>query len=441
MPNRRARARPRIRPRVRWAIFAFLFAFTFMAYVQRTAISVAAIPIMPALGLSQVQIGWLETAFLVSYTALQLPGALVGQAIGARAMFTASGAIAVAATLAIPILPSMATGTWLFVALLAAQFMLGAMQAPLFAILTATLQRWFPRRQWALTQGLTTGGVGLGGAAAPPLIASLMVLAGWRWALVLVALPAIPLVALWWWHGRDQPHHHRKVTADELAELDAATHDITVVALSWQRLGRLLTNPHLAGLTLSYLAMNIVFYLITNWSFLYLVQARHFSLLQSGLATSLPLLAGALGAALGGFAASAASARFGPRRGLRLVPLLTLPAAGILLLLSVQAHAAGWALAGLSLAFGLLEMNEACFWAAAMEIGSVDAGAASAILNTGGNLGGIIATPTVAALSMHGDWSTPFTLGAAGALVSAAIWLLITPQPPSLLDKSVQNTS
>jgi predicted MFS family arabinose efflux permease len=62
-----------------------------------------------------------------------------------------------------------------------------------------------------------------------------------------------------------------------------------------------------------------------------------------------------------------------------------------------------------------------------MEIGREDAVAAGALLNTGGNLGGIVATPVVAALSGAANWTTPFMAGAACALVSAAMWVMIDP--------------
>jgi ACS family glucarate transporter-like MFS transporter len=134
-----------------------------------------------------------------------------------------------------------------------------------------------------------------------------------------------------------------------------------------------------------------------------------------------------LGAGIGGAASSALTARMGPPAGLRMLPVITLPASGVLLLVSVHTGSAWTALAGLSLAFGMLEMNEGPFWAASMEIGREDAVAAGAILNTGGNLGGIVATPLVAFISGGGDWTTPFVAGAGCALVSALVWLLINP--------------
>ncbi len=418
------------RIRVRWLICGFLVLFTIVALEQRTAISVAAEPMMPALGLSQEQIGWLETSLLISYTALQFPGGVLGQALGARVMFTLCGVVGVAATLAVPLLPSVASGTVLFVLLLFSQFVLGATQAPFFAVLTGVLERWFPSRQWALTQGLTSCGLGLGSAAAPALIATLSDWVGWRAALILTALAVLPLIAFWWVQGRDSPLHHKDVSEQELGELDAPA-ATQVAGDIWRRMRALLLDWNLVGLTLSYLAMNFVFYLILYWSFLYLVQARHLTMLQGGWAATLPPLAGAVGAGIGGACGSFFTARLGARWGLRVVPLITLPASGALLILAAHAPGAGLALAGLTLAFGLLEMNESCFWASAMEIGRQDCVAAGGLLNTGGNLGGILATPIVAYLTGHGNWTAPFIAGAGFAALSTGLWLAIDPAAPA----------
>jgi ACS family glucarate transporter-like MFS transporter len=66
-----------------------LFAFAFSGYVQRTSVAIAAERIMPELGLTQLQIGWLFTAFLFTYAAFQLPCALLGERWGPRRMVTA----------------------------------------------------------------------------------------------------------------------------------------------------------------------------------------------------------------------------------------------------------------------------------------------------------------------------------------------------------------
>jgi ACS family glucarate transporter-like MFS transporter len=59
---------------VRWRIFFFMFGFGVFAYVQQKGLSIAALRMMPELGLTQQQIGWLQTAFIAGYTLMQFPG-------------------------------------------------------------------------------------------------------------------------------------------------------------------------------------------------------------------------------------------------------------------------------------------------------------------------------------------------------------------------------
>jgi ACS family glucarate transporter-like MFS transporter len=181
------------------------------------------------------------------------------------------------------------------------------------------------------------------------------------------------------------------------------------------------------ALTVSYLCMNYVYYLLGNWCFLYLVQERHFTVLESGWLASTPPLAAALGAGIGGQLGSVFSTRFGTRRGLRIVPLVSLPAAGMLLLIAVHAANAYLAVAALALSFACVEFNEGPYWAAVMHIARGDTMSASGLLNMGGVVGGLVATPIVAYLSGHHAWSAAFVIGALFAFVGAAAWLLVDP--------------
>ena len=108
------------RIRVRWKIFLFLFGFGFIAYVQQRGITVAGYRMMSDLGLTQMHIGWLETALLIGYTAMQFPGGVIGQRLGARRMFVLIGLIGFAACMATPVAPLFLKGEALFGVLLAA---------------------------------------------------------------------------------------------------------------------------------------------------------------------------------------------------------------------------------------------------------------------------------------------------------------------------------
>jgi MFS transporter, ACS family, glucarate transporter len=309
------------------------------------------------------------------------------------------------------------------VAFVSLEFLLGAAQGPVFPVSSGIMEAWFPAGQWASIQGLQVMGFQLAAAMTPPLIASLMSRFGWQQALLWPALPALALIAVWAWYGRNGPAEHPAVTPQELAELDVDAATRGEPGISWRRLGRLLADRSILLLTLSYTSMNYVFYLIGNWSFLYLIQERHFTLLEGGWLAAAPPLAAALGAGIGGKASDMACARFGVRWGYRLVPLLSLPAAGALLLLAVYATNPYESVVALSLCFATLELNEGPYWAATMYVARADAMAGTGILNTGGNIGGVIGIPIVAYLSGHGAWTAAFVLGTGFALFATVTWL------------------
>ncbi len=412
--------------RVRWKIYLFMWGLALLAYFQQRGLAVASVKIMPELGLSQVELGWLETAFLIAYAGMQIPGGVLGQRLGARAMFVLIGTVAFVSTMTVPLAPRVLTGAALFVVLLGAQFLFGASQGPIFPVSSGVFEAWIRRRHWALAQGLQSGGANLGAAIVPPLVAWLMSEFDWQRALIWTSLPAF-LLALWWgWYGRNSPAEHPGVTAAELAELEgsvvAADQHITL-----SRVWAVLKNRDVLLLTFAYACMNYTFYLLVNWCFLYLVQERHFALLEGGFMASAPPIGAAAGATAGGLAAAPLVRRFGLRVGLRIVPLVALPAAALLLFLAVDAANPYVAVAALTLCFAAIEMTEGPFWAAVMEVARADTMAATGVLNTGGNIGGIVATPIIAYLSAQHYWTAAFLVGSVFALTGAATWLLVDP--------------
>ncbi len=416
--------------RIRWRIFAFLFGFGLIAYVQRTGVTVAAERMMPDLQLTQLQIGWMEQAFVIGYAVFQLPGGLIGQRIGARAAFTLFGIMAFAAVMATPAAPELLTGSALFAVLVAAQFMLGIAQGCIFPVSNGVFETWFPARQWALALGAQNMGLNLGAALTPPLIAVLMTTVGWQQALAWSTIPAVLVIALWAWYARNTPREHPSVCAAELAELGETAQASVDDKITLRRLLRLLAHRNSALLALSYLAMNYSFYLLSNWCFLYLIQQRHFSVLQSGWLSMAPPIVAGVGSGVGGVATGRLCARYGAAWGFRGVPLVALPLVAVLLLLAGWTSNAYVAVAALTACFGFIEINEAAYWAASMAIGRNDAMAIGGVLNTGGILGGIIGIPVVAYLSGRHAWGAAFAIGSACAITAALLWLGIDADRP-----------
>jgi MFS family permease len=216
------------------------------------------------------------------------------------------------------------------------------------------------------------------------------------------------------------------VSPAELAELRFNPPPVSSEAIVRRTLN-LLRDRDLRLITLSYLLMNYAFYLLTFWCFLYLVEERHLSGMESGWLAALPYIAAGIGAAFGGRMSDALCSRFGERRGFGMVPIIALPIAALALDLVVDAPGAFGAVTALCLAFAAVEITEAAYWAAAMRVGQSESMVATGILNTGGNIGGVIGTPIVAALSAQGGWHAAFLTGSVCSIAAAALWLLVNP--------------
>jgi len=407
--------------RIRWRIFSFLFGFGFLAYIQQKTITVAAAHMMPELGLSQLDIGYIEQAFVIGYAIFQMPGGVLGQRLGARLTFVIIGLLAFLATIATPLAPVFLRGTALFAALYAGQLILGLAQGAIFPVSAGVFESWFPEKRWAFVQGLQTMGLNFGLVVTPPLIELLTLRFGWRQALVWSSLPTLGLIALWGWYGRNTPREHPSMSERELAEIGSQPQ--AHASINFRQILGLIGNRSVLLLFFSYMCMNYTFYLLSNWVFLYLVQDRHFSSLDSSFLAMVPPLGAAVGAGLGGIAAGVLTQRIGNRWGLRIVPLFAMTSTAVLLLLAVNASSAYLALAALTLCFLAVELTEGSFWAAGMMVGRSDSMAVCGFMNTGGNLGGIIGIPIVAYFSGLHAWHTAFFIGAGFAVVSAASWL------------------
>jgi ACS family glucarate transporter-like MFS transporter len=392
---------------------------------------------MPELGMSQMQLAWLEWAFVLGYAAFQFPGGVIGQRLGARFMFTLIGAVAFLATVLTPLAPIVLQGAALIVVLFALQLLMGLAQGSIFPVSSGVMETWFRPERWALIQGMQSMALQFAAAATPPVVSFLMITLGWQQALFWPALPAVVVIALWAWYARNSPAEHPSVTADELAELGKEPLPPPPAAVDWRRLRHLLANRSIMLATFSYICMNYVFYLIANWCFLYLVQERHFNVLESGWLATLPPLAAGAGAGVGGGLVNLVSARFGNRWGFRLVPMVALPVSGILLLVTVNLSNPYAAVGALALAYAVVELCEGPFWGVTMFVARADTMSATGILNTGGNIGGLIGIPLVGYLSGHGHWTTAFVIGAIFSVVGAIAWLGIDAEsrfePPSAI--------
>ena len=310
---------------IRWLILALIVLASLVSYVLRTNMSIIGVSMISDLGLTEVHLGMVYSAFAAGYAIFQFPGGVFGGRVGSRAAIAAAAVVWGVLTIATGLVPSsnVASIGLIVVSLIVVRFLVGVAQAPFFPVTGGTVADWFPVGRWGVPLGLASVGLALGGAAAP-MVVWLMDLYGWRGSLFLAAPVAFLLAGVWWWYVRDYPKDHPRVGPRELALIDANRPPPRPHSESKGAWKNVLKNRDILLLTLSYFCMNYVFYLFFNWFFFYLVDVKGFSAQEAGWLTSALWLVGAIGGTLGGFACDGMIARFGLRQGPRYLTIISL---------------------------------------------------------------------------------------------------------------------
>jgi ACS family glucarate transporter-like MFS transporter len=185
-----------------------------------------------------------------------------------------------------------------------------------------------------------------------------------------------------------------------------------------------LKDRNVALMTVAYFCSNYVFYIFSNWLIVFLVKQRGYSLLESGLLSALPFLAGAVLASVGGWTCDVLCRRMGATWGCRIPSIFGLMMVAGFLLGGVYSTDPYLALTLLALCFGFQQFTEGAFWAGTMFAAGGNTGTATGVLNTGGNLPGLLA-PLVGYMVDQLGWLMTFASGAIFAVAGAVLWLFV----------------
>ncbi|NNK34027.1 MAG: MFS transporter [Xanthomonadales bacterium] len=413
---------------IRWRILLILALASFVSYVLRTNLSFAAPEMMADLGLSEIQWGYVLAAFTAGYAIFQFPGGVLGDRFGPRRVLTVIAVGWALLTLVTALVPGREafSTTLIIAALFGVRFLVGAVHAPIFPVMNASIVRWFPVGGWALPLGLASTGLTLGGAAAA--IAVPLVIAGFGWRIAFLALAPLGLLiaVAWWWYSRDEPADHPAVDPAELELIRgrqrAGNTGEPDEPLAWLRV---LKNRDVLMLMLSYSSMNFVFYIVFNWFFYYLVEVREFAATDAGFISSAQWIAGAAGAALGGWLCDRLCGRLGLRWGCRWPVIIGMAASAALLLVGAFHGTPAVAVTALVLCFFFNQLNEGPYWATSVAVGGRHAGAAGGVMNTGANVMGIVNALLVPLLAARLGWTAAIASGAAFAVLGILFMLLV----------------
>jgi ACS family glucarate transporter-like MFS transporter len=397
--------------RTPWSLVALLCATATAGYLCRVNASTVGALLMQEFGLTQVAMGRVFSAFLLGYALTMVPAGTLADRWGARRVLTAASWAWVVVTLLQAGIGWMPLGA--LPAFLALRFVLGIAAAPTYPASAAGIARWVPSLAQGRAAGIVLSSIGLGSALAPPLLSHAMVRWGWRAALVVSAVPAAVTALVWLRVREAPPRREASATRPSGAGADLAP-----------RAREVLRRRSFVFLTASYTLQGYVGYIFVFWFYLYLVQERHFDLLQGAWMSSVPWLLSIASIPLGGWLADrCASGPLGPTWGARVVPMTGLALSGALI--SIGAHATSpWVAAGvLSLATALVLAVEGPFWSCLTKVAGEASGTAGGVMNLGSNVGGLISPALTPWLATVVGWEHSLHLAGLAAVVAALLWL------------------
>ncbi|OAI46367.1 hypothetical protein AYO44_02050 [Planctomycetaceae bacterium SCGC AG-212-F19] len=413
--------------RVRWLIFALACAVSWLLYLHRYAWSVIKTDVGVEYGLSDIQLGWLDSLFQVTYAIGQVPGGLAGDLYGPRAVLSLSILVWSGMVAALALVTGAAGFT-------PVRLGFGLAQAAAYPNLSKVTRSWFPLSVRTTVQGFVGSLSGRAGGACAPLIVGTLLMAGmglgWRGAMVAIASAGFLLTLAFWLLFRNSPAEHPWSNAAERDLIDdappAAPTSPGQQAGQWQvhlDAGNVAT---LTAMLLYALASTFVDQLFVNWVPQFLEQGRGLSKAATGVFASLPLFGGAIGGAVGGALNDWLIRRTGNRRWSRCAVALTGKTLGAVLLAVAVMLPDGRAVALTLLACKFFaDWSMTTLWGAITDVGGKAAGTVFGIVNMAGAIAGIIANPWIGWLKQEYGWDPAFYFLAVVFLLSALAWLFI----------------
>lgn len=410
---------------LRWLILGLLFAISIVTYIDRVNISVTARQMMPALGITEQEMGFVFSAFVVGYALFQIPGGWLSDRWGIRIVlmialiwwscFTAWTAVAATSFLAAPL--------GVVGALACVRFFLGVGEAAALPTFNRAVTDWLPRHERGLGIGIAIGGIGIGAAITPPLTAWVMVNYGWQTAFYLSSALGLGLAAIWWFLAADRPTSHRWHTHHETEALRSPV-PTKQPSIPWRALRH---TPSVWWLVLSYGCLGYVAYVYMSWFYLYLVNERGFTILSGGLFAAAPFLAILVSCPLGGWVTDRLTMKHGVTRGRQIAGMTGMGFAAGSIALGANAESPYLAIASLSLGAGWLYFTVGAYWSSTSDLSPAHAGSLSGLMNMGANIGGAISPTFTPWIAQQWGWSASLSVAAVMALIGGVMWLGIHP--------------
>ena len=202
---------------IRWWICALLFFATTINYIDRQVFAILAPQLQTEIGWSEIEYGYIVTAFQLSYAiGLLLVGKLI-DFLGTKKGFILSIIVWSLAAMA-HALARTPIGFGM------ARLALGIGESGNFPAAIKTISEWFPRKERALATGIFNSGSNIGAIVAPLLVPIIALNFGWQSAFIITGFLGF-IWLFFWLRLMKCPEEHPGINAAELDLIKADTEE------------------------------------------------------------------------------------------------------------------------------------------------------------------------------------------------------------------------
>jgi ACS family glucarate transporter-like MFS transporter len=265
-------------------IYALMLALVTINYMDRSALGIVAQSVRGEFSLSPIEMGYLFSSFLWTYTLCILPIGILLDRFSPRninAIGITFWSLAMAAT----------AGVWSFATLIVVRMVMGAGEATSIPSCGRIVREWMPASERGVANAFWSAGSFLGPALGAIVTAAIASAWGWRAAFIILGAMGLIWLAcnlLWF----DRPEKVSWLSADErkkiVAERSAGSPDEIGLHGSPGVVVDLLKSPSQWGAMIAQASGIYTLYLLLFWMPSYLQDTKHLTIMKTGLYTAIP---------------------------------------------------------------------------------------------------------------------------------------------------------
>ncbi len=292
--------------RIRYLIISILFVVSCFSFADRSALSQAIAAMPKAMNLDARRLGFLLSGFGWAYALGQLPAGGLLDRFGSKRVY----GIAIVLWSFFAFLTGCAgyvRASLVFTVILILRILSGLAQSPVFPGNGRIVAAWFPTSERGRASAIFNSSQYFALPIFAPIFGWLIHVSGWRacfWFLGALG----GLLTLLWFTSIYGVKEHPRIAPAEIALIERGGGLVNTDAasvgrrntLTWSTVKMLLGYRMLVGVYIGQYCITTLTWFFLTWFPLYLVQARHMSVLKVGFAAAVPGLCGGIGGILGG---------------------------------------------------------------------------------------------------------------------------------------------